>query len=101
MDILQYVLDGFDGHAQFYVAVAIHGSQQQLVVWNNPSVVNLLTGPRASYSHANVTYLSTIVRAAPPVQWVRSYRHLIGFWQYIALDTFCYINRPACKGNWD
>ena len=43
------LLDGFDGHAQFYVAVAIHGSQQQFVVWNNPSVVNLLIDPRASY----------------------------------------------------
>ena len=70
MHVLQYVLDGFDGHAQFYVAVAIHGSQQQFIVWNNPSVVNLQIDPRASYSHANVTYLSTIVRAAPPVQWV-------------------------------
>ena len=70
MHILQYVLDRFDGHAQFNVAVTIHGSQQQFVVWNNPSVVNLLIDPRASYSHADVTYLSAIIGAAPPVQWV-------------------------------
>ena len=40
--ILQYVLDGSDGHAQLYIAVAVKGAQQILVVWHNPPVVNLL-----------------------------------------------------------
>jgi len=68
--VLQYTLNGLDGHAQFYIAVAVHGSQQQFVAWNNPPVVNLLINLRASYPRVNGTYLSTISRAAPPVHWV-------------------------------
>ena len=70
MHIFQNIFDGLDGHAQLYIAVAIHTSQQQFIVWNNPSVVNLLVNPRASYPYVNITYLSTTVRAPPPVQWV-------------------------------
>jgi len=68
--IPQYILYGLDRHAQFCIAVTVHGSQQQFVVWNNPPVVDLLIYPGASYPHVDGTYLSTIVRAAPPIQWV-------------------------------
>jgi len=38
--ILQYILDGTDGHTQFHVAVAVQDSQQKLVVRHYyPSVV--------------------------------------------------------------
>ena len=56
---------------EFYIAVAVHRSQQQLVVRNNPPVVDLLIHSSTSYPHANnATYLSTIIRVTPPIQWV-------------------------------
>ena len=56
-----------DRHAQLYIAVTIHRLQQQLVVQYNPLIVHLLFNANASYPHANGTYLSTIIRAAPLV----------------------------------
>ena len=48
--------------AEFYIAVAVHRPQRP--------VVDLLMHSSASYPHANDTYLSTIIRVTPPIQWV-------------------------------
>ena len=99
--ILQYVVDGLDWNTEFYIAMAVHRLQQQLVVRNNPPVNNLLIHSSASYPHANVTYLSTIIRVTPPIQWVAIGSYLVGFQLCIAWDTFCYNDYPACKESWD